>query len=157
MQVVVSNLVDSNVFLRSVILSLEYFASRQSRILALGCSYDLSTCKLRAFLRHNTLRLLRDLMTVISVDEVRIPRIQIMGRRPCSVHHTLCTIHHTQKHSAPYTTHKNTLVHTLYTTHYTLHTIHYTQNTLLYTLHTQCTMHHTLYFFLSTCWPLGKL
>lgn len=70
MQVVVSNLVDSNVFIRSVVLSLEYFASRQAQIRSLGCAYDLKTCKLWLFLKHNSLHLLRDLMTVISVDEV---------------------------------------------------------------------------------------
>jgi len=105
MEVVVSNLVDSNVFLRSVVLSLEYFASRQSRIRALGCSYDISTCKLRAFLRHNTLRLLRDLMTVISVDEVRF-----LESIPSTVKHAMCN-----KHSTPCSTHKHALFHTLHT------------------------------------------
>lgn len=119
MQVVVSNLVDSNVFLRSVVLSLEYFASRQSRIRALGCSYDISTCKLRAFLRHNTLRLLRDLMTVISVDEVRFLE-SILS----TVKHAMCN-----KHSTPYTTHKHALFHTLHTMHCTLKTTHHRQHT----------------------------
>ena len=31
---------------------------------ALGSSYDMAKCKMRRFLQHNTLRLLRDLMTV---------------------------------------------------------------------------------------------
>lgn len=37
MQVVVSNLVDSNVFFRSVIISLEFFATRVKELKALGC------------------------------------------------------------------------------------------------------------------------
>ena len=37
MQVVVSNLVDSNVFIRSVIISLEFFAIRVKELKALGC------------------------------------------------------------------------------------------------------------------------
>lgn len=70
MQVVVSNLVDSNVFLRAVILSLEFFSARRVELQALGSSYDPSQCKMRRFLQHNSLRLLRDLMTVITVEEV---------------------------------------------------------------------------------------
>jgi len=70
MQVVVSNLVDSNVFLRSVILSLELFSARRDELTALGSRYNPRECLMRKFLQHNSLRLLRDLMTIISVDQV---------------------------------------------------------------------------------------
>ena len=70
MQVVVSNLVDSNVFLRAVILSLEFFSARRVQLQELGSSYNIAKCKMRRFLQHNTLRLLRDLMTVITVEDV---------------------------------------------------------------------------------------
>ena len=37
--VVVSNLVDSNVFIRSLVLSIEFFSPRQEQIKALGCRF----------------------------------------------------------------------------------------------------------------------
>ena len=70
MQVVVSNLVDSNVFLRAVILSLEFFSARRIELQTLGSTYNMTTCNMRRFFQHNTIRVLRDLMTVITVEEV---------------------------------------------------------------------------------------
>eukprot|EP00960_Hanusia_phi_P052163 761291-Hanusia_phi.AAC.3 len=70
MQVVVSNLVDSNVFIRAVVLSLEFFSFRSRELAALGSRYDMESCKLHKFLKHNTVRLLKDLMTVISVEDI---------------------------------------------------------------------------------------
>ncbi|EKX39035.1 hypothetical protein GUITHDRAFT_89217 [Guillardia theta CCMP2712] len=70
MQVVVSNLVDSNVFIRAVVLSLEFFSFRCRELAALGSRYDMESCKLHKFLKHNTLRLLKDLMTVITVEDI---------------------------------------------------------------------------------------
>ncbi|KAJ1489615.1 hypothetical protein T484DRAFT_1603400, partial [Baffinella frigidus] len=69
-QVVVANLVDSNVFIRAVVISLEFFAAREVELAALGSRYDLRACRLRRFLEFNTLRLLRDLMTVVTVEDV---------------------------------------------------------------------------------------
>lgn len=88
------NLVDSNVFIRSVVLSLNYFKRSQSDTMGLGsspsaaCSLeetvsmrkdrDLSFgsredgiyCKITAFISHNTLRLLKDLMCAVRLDDI---------------------------------------------------------------------------------------
>jgi hypothetical protein len=41
--------------------------------------YDLNKCRMRSFLQHNTLRLLRDLMTVITVEDVNQENICVLN------------------------------------------------------------------------------
>lgn len=98
-QVLVTNLVDSNVFVRSVVLSMDYFKRCQQvdygcLVLASGvCSterranmssagymvdrmspidtrQDEDFCKITAFVSHNTLRLLRELMGAVRLSEI---------------------------------------------------------------------------------------
>ncbi len=99
LQVLVTNLVDSNVFVRSVVLSLDYFrrhqwaesASNGPGLVAISgpdrqanmsnadyrvngssvsANYDAKFCKVTAFVFHNTLRLLQDLMCAVRLSDV---------------------------------------------------------------------------------------
>lgn len=94
-----TNLVDSNVFVRSVVLSLDYFKrSSRDEFLGLNQNPSLSStvkqssmssdnykfgsipnflnkeddefCKITAFVSHNTLRLLRDLMCAVQLSDI---------------------------------------------------------------------------------------
>lgn len=94
-----TNLVDSNVFVRSVVLSLDYFKrSSRDEFLGLNQNPSVSTtvkqssmssdsykfgsipnflnkeddefCKITAFVSHNTLRLLRDLMCAVQLSDI---------------------------------------------------------------------------------------
>jgi len=66
---VTDHLVDSNVFLRAMILSLEKFREEDNSNIS-SPPYPFSQCKIVKFLASENLRLLIDLMTVISVDEI---------------------------------------------------------------------------------------
>lgn len=69
---VVTHLVDSNVFLRGMVLSMERFTEED--ITKFGTPgytpYQFSQCKISLFLHQNWLRLVKDLMTVISIDDI---------------------------------------------------------------------------------------
>jgi len=84
---VVDHLVDSNVFLRAMVLSMERFAEEdrarpkspsQDPSEANGSPsgvvqnrpYPFAECKIARFLKHNHFRLVRDLMTVISIEDI---------------------------------------------------------------------------------------
>lgn len=63
------NLVDSNVFIRSMLLSSEKFAkSPTSGTVGLANDYEMD--RMSEFLAVNIVRLLRDLMTVVSMEDV---------------------------------------------------------------------------------------
>ncbi|CAK4668208.1 unnamed protein product [Aphanomyces euteiches] len=62
MQVVVSNLVDSNVFVRSMLLSVEHHRHAMAQHPSLARLFD--------FLHLNTVRLLRELMTIVTMDDI---------------------------------------------------------------------------------------
>jgi len=84
---VVTHLVDSNVFLRAMVLSLERFAEEDrskpktqtqdppevnasSSGVVQNRPYPFTECKTARFLKHNHFRLVRDLMTVISIEDI---------------------------------------------------------------------------------------
>lgn len=72
LDIVITHLVDSNVFLRGMILSMERF-SDEDRTKAGSpdyAPYPFATCKISQFLEQNWFRLLKDLMTVVSIDDV---------------------------------------------------------------------------------------
>ncbi|CAH0516621.1 unnamed protein product [Peronospora belbahrii] len=69
MEVVILNLVDSNVFVRSMLLSSEKFAKQPKSgtcDLANNCEMD----RMSEFLTMNLVRLLRDLMTIVTMDDI---------------------------------------------------------------------------------------
>ncbi|RLN57326.1 hypothetical protein BBJ28_00005083, partial [Nothophytophthora sp. Chile5] len=69
MEVVILNLVDSNVFIRSMLLSSEKFAKQpQSGTFGLADDYEMD--RMSEFLAVNLVRLLRDLMTIVTMDDV---------------------------------------------------------------------------------------
>lgn len=90
LQVLVTNLVDSNVFVRSVILSLDFFKrSRQIGTTVPSAFMPTNSenykfgdtpwsrakgenefCMITAFVSHNTLRLLRDLMCSVRLSDI---------------------------------------------------------------------------------------
>ncbi|KAH9549448.1 hypothetical protein CY35_10G020700 [Sphagnum magellanicum] len=106
-EVLVTNLVDSNVFVRSVVLSLDYFrrhqwsgsASISARLAVISApkrranmrnddyqvndsasaSYDAEFCKVTAFVFHNTLRLLRDLMCAVRLSDINQDNICVLN------------------------------------------------------------------------------
>ncbi|CAK9257708.1 unnamed protein product [Sphagnum jensenii] len=107
-EVLVTNLVDSNVFVRSVVLSLDYFrrhqwaesASNGPGLVAISAperranmsnadyrvndssvaaNYDAKFCKVTAFVFHNTLRLLRDLMCAVRLSDVNQDNICVLN------------------------------------------------------------------------------
>ncbi len=109
LQVLVTNLVDSNVFVRSVVLSLDYFrrhqwaesASNGPGLVAISAperranmsnadyrvndssvaaNYDAKFCKVTAFVFHNTLRLLRDLMCAVRLSDVN--QVMLTSKTP---------------------------------------------------------------------------
>lgn len=61
------NLVDSNVFLRAMILSMEKFREEDAKN---NTSYPFSTCRIAKFLEESHIQLVIDLMTVISVEDI---------------------------------------------------------------------------------------
>lgn len=63
------NLVDSNVFIRSMLLSAEKFAESPSSG-TFGLANEYTMDRMSEFLTVNIVRLLRDLMTVVSMEEV---------------------------------------------------------------------------------------
>lgn len=70
--VATNNLVDSNVFIRSVILSMERFKVEDARRRTAGQDYeafDFANCKLWSFLESNRMRLLYDLMSIIQLED----------------------------------------------------------------------------------------
>ncbi|TYZ65300.1 hypothetical protein PybrP1_002308 [[Pythium] brassicae (nom. inval.)] len=69
MEVVIMNLVDSNVFIRSMLLSAEKFA-KSPLSGTFGLANDYAMDRMSEFLTVNIVRLLRDLMTVVSLEEV---------------------------------------------------------------------------------------
>ncbi|KAG6620744.1 Short transient receptor potential channel 4-associated protein [Phytophthora cinnamomi] len=69
MEVVILNLVDSNVFIRSMLLSSEKFAKQpQSGTFGLADDYEMD--RMSDFLTVNLVRLLRDLMTIVTMDDI---------------------------------------------------------------------------------------
>ncbi|KAE8992129.1 hypothetical protein PF005_g20032 [Phytophthora fragariae] len=69
MEVVILNLVDSNVFIRSMLLSSEKFAKQpQSGTFGLADDYEMD--RMSEFLTVNLVRLLRDLMTIVTMDDI---------------------------------------------------------------------------------------
>ncbi|OWZ13750.1 hypothetical protein PHMEG_00012872 [Phytophthora megakarya] len=69
MEVVILNLVDSNVFIRSMLLSSEKFAKQpQNGTFGLADDYDMD--RMSEFLAVNLVRLLRDLMTIVTMDDI---------------------------------------------------------------------------------------
>ncbi|EGZ21931.1 hypothetical protein PHYSODRAFT_495640 [Phytophthora sojae] len=69
MEVVILNLVDSNVFIRSMLLSSEKFAKQpQSGTFGLADDYEMD--RMSKFLTVNLVRLLRDLMTIVTMDDI---------------------------------------------------------------------------------------
>jgi Trpc4-associated protein len=91
LQVLVTHLVDSNVFIRSVVLSLDYFKRSQVHTGGLGSGpygcflkeismrkdnygfgfrEDEDYGKIATFISHNTLRLLKDLMCAVRLDDI---------------------------------------------------------------------------------------
>uniref|UniRef100_M4B7B6 Short transient receptor potential channel 4-associated protein n=1 Tax=Hyaloperonospora arabidopsidis (strain Emoy2) TaxID=559515 RepID=M4B7B6_HYAAE len=69
MEVVVLNLVDSNVFIRSMLLSSEKFAKRPTSG-TFGLVDDFEMDRMSEFLTVNLVRLLRDLMTIVTMDDI---------------------------------------------------------------------------------------
>ncbi|DAZ98961.1 TPA: hypothetical protein N0F65_000493 [Lagenidium giganteum] len=69
MEVVIKNLVDSNVFIRSMLLSLERF-SKLPNVGTFGIAEDGEIDRMSEFLTVNIVRLLRDLMTIVTLDDV---------------------------------------------------------------------------------------
>lgn len=99
-EVLVTNLVDSNVFIRSVVLSLDYFKRSQVDTMDLGsspsaCSLEETSmrkgdfsfgsredgiyCKITAFISHNTLLLLKDLMCAVRLDDINQDNICVLN------------------------------------------------------------------------------
>lgn len=69
MEVVILNLVDSNVFIRSMLLSSEKFAKKpESGTFGLTDDYEMD--RMSEFLAVNLVRLLRDLMTIVKMDDI---------------------------------------------------------------------------------------
>ncbi|KAL3661639.1 hypothetical protein V7S43_013398 [Phytophthora oleae] len=69
MEVVILNLVDSNVFIRSMLLSSEKFAKQpESGIFGLADDYEMD--RMSDFLTVNLVKLLRDLMTIVNIDDI---------------------------------------------------------------------------------------
>ncbi|KAG6962300.1 hypothetical protein JG688_00008654 [Phytophthora aleatoria] len=69
MEVVILNLVDSNVFIRSMLLSSEKFA-KQPESGPFGMADDYEMDRMSEFLTVNLVRLLRDLMTIVTMDDI---------------------------------------------------------------------------------------
>ncbi|KAI9998687.1 hypothetical protein PInf_003276 [Phytophthora infestans] len=69
MEVVLLNLVDSNVFIRSMLLSCEKFA-KQPESGTFGVADDCEMDRMSEFLAVNLVRLLRDLMTIVTMDDI---------------------------------------------------------------------------------------
>ncbi|KUF80615.1 Short transient receptor potential channel 4-associated protein [Phytophthora nicotianae] len=69
MEVVILNLVDSNVFIRSMLLSSEKFA-KQPESGTFGMADDYEMDRMSEFLTVNLVRLLRDLMTIVTMDDI---------------------------------------------------------------------------------------
>ncbi|EEY56317.1 uncharacterized protein PITG_09826 [Phytophthora infestans T30-4] len=69
MEVVILNLVDSNVFIRSMLLSCEKFA-KQPESGTFGVADDSEMDRMSEFLAVNLVRLLRDLMTIVTMDDI---------------------------------------------------------------------------------------
>ncbi|CAI5715250.1 unnamed protein product [Peronospora effusa] len=69
MEVVILNLVDSNVFVRSMLLSSEKFA-KQPTSGTFGIADDYEMDRMSEFLTVNLVRLLRDLMTIVTTDDI---------------------------------------------------------------------------------------
>ncbi|KAI9993133.1 hypothetical protein PInf_015200 [Phytophthora infestans] len=69
MEVVILNLVDSNVFIRSMLLSCEKFA-KQPESGTFGVADDCEMDRMSEFLAVNLVRLLRDLMTIVTMDDI---------------------------------------------------------------------------------------
>jgi len=98
----VSNLVDSNVFLRAAVLSFDHFRTKIRTEGASGVAYDLANCRLFQFIEQNRVRLVRDLMTVVHADSVNQENICclntllvffIMARRNSAVEPLLEQVH----------------------------------------------------------------
>ncbi|KUF95301.1 hypothetical protein AM588_10005387 [Phytophthora nicotianae] len=68
-KVVILNLVDSNVFIRSMLLSSEKFA-KQPESGTFGMADDYEMDRMSEFLTVNLVRLLRDLMTIVTMDDI---------------------------------------------------------------------------------------
>lgn len=68
-EVVIMNLVDSNVFIRSMLLSSEKFA-KSPRSGTFGLADDYEMDRMSEFLAVNIVRLLRDLMTIVTIEDV---------------------------------------------------------------------------------------
>lgn len=66
---VILNLVDSNVFIRSMLLSSEKFA-KTPRSGTFGLADDYEMDRMSEFLAVNIVRLLRDLMTIVTMEDV---------------------------------------------------------------------------------------
>lgn len=71
-EVVILNLVDSNVFIRSMLLSSEKFGKYPtlSDSTSFGLTDDYEMDRMSEFLTVNVVRLLRDLMTIVSMEDV---------------------------------------------------------------------------------------
>ncbi|KAI9914207.1 hypothetical protein PsorP6_006236 [Peronosclerospora sorghi] len=69
MEVVILNLVDSNVFIRSMLLSSEKFA-QQSKSDPMGLANEYEMDRMNEFLTVNLVRLLRDLMTIVTIEDI---------------------------------------------------------------------------------------
>ncbi|TMW64465.1 hypothetical protein Poli38472_011345 [Pythium oligandrum] len=69
MEVVIRNLVDSNVFVRSMLLSAEKF-DKSPMTGTFGMAEDFEMDRMSEFLAVNVVRLLKDLMTVVTLDDV---------------------------------------------------------------------------------------
>ncbi|KAG7395813.1 Short transient receptor putative channel 4-associated protein [Phytophthora boehmeriae] len=69
MEVVILNLVDSNVFIRSMLLSSEKFA-KEPMAGTFGLADDYEMDRMSEFLTVNLVRLLRDLMTIVTMEDV---------------------------------------------------------------------------------------
>jgi len=69
---VITHLVDSNVFLRGMVLSMERFAEEdKTKSGTPGYTpYPFSQCKISQFLEQNWFRLVKDLMMVVSIDDI---------------------------------------------------------------------------------------
>ncbi len=67
-----THLVDSNVFLRGMVLSIERFKEEdQAKLGTPGFApYDFSRCKIAQFLFQHWFNLIRDLMAVVSIDDI---------------------------------------------------------------------------------------
>ncbi|TDH72424.1 hypothetical protein CCR75_003175 [Bremia lactucae] len=69
MEVVIFNLVDSNVFIRSMLISSEKFA-RLPEIGTFEKANDFEMDRMSEFFNVNLVRLLRDLMTIVTMDDI---------------------------------------------------------------------------------------